>query len=139
MNARRLFLISVLLSVVQLRFTPTEARSYSGTLTINGNQTSGTNTKTLTARGQRDPFTRVGVGDSVFDMPADVARIRIVATYNANSSNFIVRIGGRLLVNELLGTGWGRTRYEGVLLTGGGGVVAITNSSGVSWTFIEER
>jgi hypothetical protein len=55
------------------------------------------------------------------------------------SSNFIVRIGGRLTVNELLGAGWNQTRYDGTLLTGGGGVVSITNSSGVNWSFEEVR
>ena len=47
-----------------------------------------------------------------------------VGTYTGFSSNFIVRIGGRLIVNELLGTTWGQTRYDGTLLTGGGGTVS---------------
>jgi hypothetical protein len=85
------------------------------------------------------PWTRTGVGDAVFDMPTSIARVRIIGTYSGYSSNFIVKIGGRLIVNELLGIGWGTTRYDGTLLTGGGGVVAITNSSGVSWSFEEVR
>jgi hypothetical protein len=84
-------------------------------------------------------FTKSGTGDNVFDMPMYVARVRIVGTYTGYSSNFIVYIGGRLIVNELLGTGWGTTRYDGTLLTGGGGIVQITNSSGVSWSFTEVR
>ena len=77
-------------------------------------------------------------GDTVCDMSSDVVPAHIVGTYTGYSSNFIVRIGGRLIVNELLGTGWGTTRYEGTLLTGGG-VVEITNSSGVSWSVEEGR
>lgn len=124
---------------VVVRFTPTEGKSYNGTLTVNGNQTSGTNTLAITARGLRDLFTRSGTGNTVFDMPTDVARVRIIATYTQNSSNFIVRIGGRLIVNELVGTFWSQTRYDGTHLTNGGGVVEITNSSGVAWSFEEQR
>jgi hypothetical protein len=83
-------------------------------------------------------FTRTGTGDTVFDMPTTVSRIRITGTYRSNSSNFIVRIGGRLVVNELLGTFWGPTVFDGTYVTSGG-VVEITNSSGVAWTFVESR
>lgn len=84
-------------------------------------------------------FTKSGVGDSVFSMPADVARVHVVATYTDYASNFIVTIDGRLILNELLGTGFNSTRYDGTVLTGGGGTVAITSSSGVSWSFTEVR
>jgi len=83
-------------------------------------------------------FTRSGSGDTVFDMPTTVARVRITGTYTGTSSNFIVRIAGALVVNELLGTSWGLTSFEGTYLTSGG-VVAITNSTGVAWTFTEVR
>lgn len=83
-------------------------------------------------------FTRGGTGDTVFDMPTTVSRIRITGRYTANSSNFIVKIGGRLIVNELLGTFWSMTTFDGTYLTTGG-VVEITNSSGVAWTFAEVR
>jgi hypothetical protein len=125
------------LSIV--RFAPTAAQTYNGTVTVQGDQTSGINTTPISGRGLRDLFRRSGTGDTVFDMPLDVARVHIVGIYTGFSSNFIVRIGGRLIVNELLGTGWGQTKYDGVLLTGGGGVVSITNSSGVSWSFEEVR
>jgi len=65
-----------------------------------------------------------------------VERVRVIGTYTGYSSNFIVWVGGDLLVNELLGTGWGQTRYDGTLLTTGG-VVEIIHSSGVSWSFTE--
>jgi hypothetical protein len=54
----------------------------------------------------------------------------------AGTSNFIVRIGGRLVVNEILR----ETRfYTGIHLTNGGGVVEITNSNFIRWTFTEVR
>lgn len=124
---------------IRVRFAPTEARSYSGTVTVNADHTAGTNTIPISGRGVREPFTRSGSGNTVFDMPTDVARVRIIGTFNGNSSNFVVRIGGRLVVNELVGTFWGQPRYEGIHLTNGGGVVEITNSSGVAWSFEEVR
>ena len=50
------------------------------------------------------------------------------------SSNWIVKIGGKLIVNELIGTGWGQTHIEGTYTTTGG-VVEITNSTGVAGSF----
>lgn len=84
-------------------------------------------------------FTRTGTGNTVFDMPTYVARVRITATYTGSGSNFIVKIGGNLIVNELLGTSFGPLTYAGTHLTGGGGVTEITNSTGVAWTFTEVR
>jgi hypothetical protein len=72
-------------------------------------------------------------------MPLDVERVRIIATYTGNSSNFIVHIGWDLIVNERLGTAWNQTRFDRTLLTGGGGLVGITVSSGVAWSFEEIR
>ena len=122
-----------------IRFSPTAAQAYNGTVTVQSDATIGASTTPISGSGLRDIFRRSGSGDTVFDMPLDVARIHIVGTYTGFSSNFIVKIGGRLIVNELLGTAWGQTRYDGTLLTGGGGVVSITNSSGVSWSFEEVR
>ncbi|MFC2169956.1 Ig-like domain-containing protein [Acidobacteriota bacterium] len=90
-------------------------------------------TKRLTVRS---PWSRSGVGDMVFDMPTYVSRVRVVGTYTGYSSNFIVYVAGRLFVNELLGTGWNTTRYDGTLLTTGG-VVEVKHSSGVSWSFTQ--
>lgn len=127
---------------VTIRFRPTVAQSCSGNITVQSDATSGTNTIAITAVGVAPPrptFSRTGVGDSVFDMPVDVARVRIIGIYNGYTSNFIVKIGGRLIVNELLGDGWGTRRYDGILLTGGGGVVSVEKSSGVNWSFEEIR
>ena len=90
-------------------------------------------TKLITVRSI---WSKSGVGDSVFDMPTYVSRVRVIGTYTGYSSNFIVDVAGRLFVNELLGTGWGTTTYDGTLLTSGG-VVEITHSSGVSWSFTQ--
>lgn len=127
---------------IVVRYRPTVAGSCSGTVSVTSDATSGGNTLPVTATAVNPPrpvFSRTGAGDSVFDMPVDVARVRIIGIYNGNSSNFIVRIGGRLIVNELIGDAWGSRRYDGILLTGGGGVTAITNSSGVNWSFEEIR
>ncbi len=104
-----------------------------GTATISCAEGGMSGTKLLTVR---DLWSKSGVGDSVFDMPTYVSRVRVIGTYTGFSSNFIVEVGGSLLVNELLGTGWGTTTYDGTLLTTGG-VVEITSSSGVSWSFTQ--
>lgn len=86
-------------------------------------------------------FTRAGAGANVFDMPTTVSRTRIQATYGGNCENFIVRVAGRSVVNEILGTcsvASGRT-FDGTFLTTGGGVVEVLFSVGVSWTFTEVR
>ena len=75
----------------------------------------------------------------MFDLPARITRVRIEAAYAGNTSNFIVKIAGKLIVNELLGTFWGPTTFTGTYLISGGGTVEITDSSGVSWTFTEVR
>jgi len=123
---------------VTVHFAPTEPRDYSGTLTINGNQTSGTNTKPISGQGLGPLFSRGGVGDNVFDIPSYVTRIHIIADYGGYSSNFIVHIAGDHVVNELIGTGWGTTHFEGTYLIHGG-TVEILNSSGVRWLFVEVR
>lgn len=103
-----------------------------------------TSTVSVTTDTRRDvklvPFWRAsGVGDTVFDMPTSVRRVRIKGYYPSRSSNFVVRIAGRLVVNELLGTAWpGGQRYEG-LFTTTGGLVEITISRDVQWEFIQEQ
>lgn len=85
-------------------------------------------------------FVRSGSGDTVFDLPARVQRIRIQATYAEFSSNFIVHIGGSHIVNELLGTFWNATTFDGTyVVPASGRTVEITHSTGVQWTFTEVR
>jgi hypothetical protein len=97
-------------------------------------------TTTTTTTVPRPLFTVAGSGDNVFDMPTTVARVKITGDYGNFVSNFVVKIGGRLVVNEILGTSSIAVgpHFEGIYATTGG-VVEITNSSGVSWTFTEIR
>lgn len=130
--------------MVTIRFSPTSATSYSGTLTVAGDHTSGTNTISISGTGSLNGlpiFTRSATGDNVLTgMPSYVTRVRVIGTYTARSSNFIMRVNNRLIVNELIGTTWGTTRYEGVLnLPAGAGDIEVTNSSGVAWSITEVR
>lgn len=87
------------------------------------------------------PWTQGGIGNNVFTMPSYFARVRIVGIFTGSCQNFAVRIAGRLVVNEILGTcsiGIG-PRYDGVHLTNGGGTTEIVIASGVSWSFTEQR
>lgn len=96
-------------------------------------------TTTTTTTLPRPLFTIAGSGDNVFDMPTTVARVKVTADYPGRTSNFIVKIAGRLVVNELIGDAWPNGRhFEGTYVTTGG-VTEITNSSGVAWTFTEIR
>ena len=85
-------------------------------------------------------FTRTGTGANVFDMPTYVTRIRIQGSYSGNCENFVVRIAGRLIVNEILGTcsvASGRN-YDGTFVATGG-VTEVVLSTGITWTFTEVR
>lgn len=97
---------------------------------------SGTNTLNFTTRTTL-PWTLSGTGNTVFDMPRYFTRVRIFGEWTtAGNSNFIVYIGGRLVVNEILR---GTRIYQGVHLTNGGGVTEIVSSNFIRWTFTEER
>jgi len=212
---------------VTIQFAPTAAQSYSGTLTVNGDQTSGTNTISISGTGTlaglplftvvgvvseasggapigganvrindgpytgrssstdgngyysiagvngaisliaskagydstvrfltlssdtrfdmtmgrtAPPWSQSGTGDSVFNMPTSVSRVRITATPASSCQNFAVKIAGRLIVNVILGTcsvADART-HDGTYLTSGG-VTEVTISSGVSWSFTQVR
>jgi hypothetical protein len=127
---------------VRLFFKPSEARSYDGNLTVQADHTTGNNQMRIAARGVLPLFSRSGVGDTVFDMPASVARVRIQAAPTTNCQNFIVRIGGRAsIVNVILGTCSvaDAPSLDSTYLTGGGGVVEITKATGVRWTIEEVR
>jgi hypothetical protein len=85
------------------------------------------------------PFSRSGSGANVFDMPSTVTRVRIIGDYGGSCENFIVRIAGRLIVNEILGSCSVATtgrHFDGTFLTSGG-VVEVTSSSGISWSFTQ--
>jgi hypothetical protein len=83
-------------------------------------------------------WTRSGTGNTVFDMPRYFTRARIVGDYTGSGQNFVIWIGGDLEVNEILGTHWKSTHYEGVHLISGG-LVEVKLSDGVRWSITEER
>lgn len=83
---------------------------------------------------QMVPFWRhAGQGNTVFDMPPYVTRVQIVGEWlRRDTSNFIVRLNGRTIVNEILRES---ITYSGVHLVSGGGVVEIVSSSNIRWSF----
>lgn len=85
-------------------------------------------------------FAKAGVGDTVFDMPTYISRIRITATPGTACQNFVVKIAGRLIVNVILGTcsvADART-HDGTYAVSGG-VTEVQISTSVSWAFNEVR
>jgi len=83
-------------------------------------------------------FIMRGEGNATFNIPTTVSRIHIVGTYLGYTSSFVVTIGGQNVVNDLVGSEWTPSASDGTYATTGG-PVAITNSAGVSWSFIEVR
>lgn len=88
------------------------------------------------------PFTISGTGNTVFDVPNYVRRVRVQGSFSGFCQNFIVWIGNRLVVNEILGTcssSGGRT-YDGThQLQTAGGMGETRNSNGVTWSIAELR
>lgn len=118
------------------------ARATGYTEQILGTFINGTNTLAFSLAPVPPPaplWTASGAGNDVLDKPRTVTRVRITGRYTANSSNFIVWCNTQLVVNELLGTAWGRTTYEGTHATPSCTQVRIENSTGVAWTFTEVR
>jgi hypothetical protein len=126
-----------------ITFAPTAPQDCSGTLTVAADFTSGTNTFPINAIGTLDGvpiFTRSGSGDTVFDMPSYVSRVRITGAPATGCQNFIVYIAGSLKVNVIVGTcsvADART-YDGIV-TSAGGTVEVRGSTGVNWSFTEVR
>jgi hypothetical protein len=102
-------------------------------VTINGTNTLDFSIQTLV------PWTGSGTGNRVFDKPLWVTRTRVQGQFNGFSSNFVVWCGSSLVVNELLGTGWSSTRYDGTHSTTGCREMRVENSTGVTWTLSELR
>jgi hypothetical protein len=82
-------------------------------------------------------YTKSGTGDTVFDLPARVTKVRIQGSYNGTSSTFFVDIAGKGVVTEIIGTSQFPVAYDGISSITAGGTVEITSSSGVAWTFTE--
>lgn len=126
---------------VSLRFRPTLRRSYDGQLTVNGDQTAGNASTAVFASGVADTFTKAGTGNTVFDLPSWVERVRVTGTVSG-CQNFIVRRNGPSFINTIIGTCSvaDAPAYDGThLMTGGGGTIEIVSSEGVAWTFTEVR
>lgn len=79
-------------------------------------------------------------GNTVFDIPSYVTRVRIVGTPRTNCENFVVWISGRLVVNVIIGrcSVADVPTYEGThLITPG--VAETRISQGVTWSITEVR
>jgi hypothetical protein len=129
---------------VTMRFTPLIAQFYSHVLNVIGDQTGGGNAINVSGFGiNNNPiFTRSGVGDTVFDLPSYVTRIRVDATYGGSCQNFIVRVNGSTIINVIIGTcsvADTRSPFTGTYAIAGGGQVSIVSSTGIQWTFTEVR
>ena len=87
------------------------------------------------------PWSAAGIGNGVFtDMPAYVTKVRVTGHYTGYSENFVIYVGGRLLVNELVGSARNAVDYSGTFLThGASGAIEVKYSSGVQWTLTEVR
>lgn len=87
-------------------------------------------------------FSVRGTGNNVFEVPSYVTRVRITGSYSGSCQNFVMRIGGRLIVNEILGTcsvASGRS-YDGThQLQTPGGTGETTSSTNINWTVTEVR
>lgn len=81
----------------------------------------------------------IASGSRVFDMPVWVTRVVIAAIYTGFCENFIVEIGGRLVVNEILGTcrsGVG-TEFAGTFAASG--TVVQVRATRITWGIREIR
>lgn len=78
-------------------------------------------------------FTKSGTGNLVFDLPANVTRLRIQATFSGPSHTFSVNIGGTPLVRTTIGSSHTPPSFEGIFAGPGGATVDIFDASGVDW------
>jgi hypothetical protein len=125
---------------VTFAFAPTFPTTYSTTLTLVGNQTSGSNTINITGTGTIDHiplFTRSGKGDTTFTLPSYVSQVRVTGHFvdTGGPSNFQVVWSEILIVNLILRT----ADFDAVVNFPGGGPVQIVNSASIEWSFTEVR
>jgi len=94
------------------------------------------------------PWSTVGIGSAVFDMPSYVTRVHIVGVNTGVASDFIVRVGACTIVDDRLGVGQFRTVSDGTYLVTEAGnpppppptrLVKIAGSRGLSWSLTEDR
>lgn len=133
-------------TTVTVHFAPTTAGFLSCVLSVVGDQTSGGAAINISGTGVNpNPiFVQSGIGDSVFTLPSYVTRVRVDASFSGSCQNFIVRVSTSTLslINVIIGTcsvADTRSPFTGTYAINNGGVVTITNSTGVNWTFTELR
>jgi Carboxypeptidase regulatory-like domain len=91
------------------------------------------------------PWSQAGTGSAVVDMPRYIRAVHVIGIYTGVTSNFIVRVGQCVIVDDLLGTGARRTMSDGTYpvtpaLTPSSGIVEIiVDSPDVSWSITEDR
>ena len=91
------------------------------------------------------PWSQAGTGSAVVDMPKYIKAVHVVGSYTGVTSNFIVRVGHCVLVEDQLGTGARRTISDGTypvtpaLTPSSGSVEIIVDSPDVSWSITEDR
>lgn len=127
---------------VNLVFTPLVTGPIATTLQARGDFTIGTGRLQVNGRGVRTGplWEGWGTGPYVFDMPRFISRVRVTANYSGRCENFAVRVGGRLIVNTILGTcsvAEGPS-YNGVHAVTGG-EVEVLHAAGVNWRITEHR
>ena len=83
-------------------------------------------------------FERSGAGNETFDMPSDVERVRITASFLGTSARFVVRVADDVIVDEQLGSLLGRPSYDDTHDVDGG-EVQIETPTTVEWTISEVR
>ena len=82
-------------------------------------------------------YSKSGTGDDVFELPARSMKIRVQAETSGSTSTFFVDVAGKSLIIEIIGSSQTPTAFDGTYLLQNGGVVEITKSSGVKWSFTE--
>jgi hypothetical protein len=97
-------------------------------------------------------FFQSGAGNNVINIPTYVSKLRIVGSYGACCSNFIIWggpantpcgsgifAGCHLIVNDLIDSAYGRTSSDGTYVVSGNATLQIIDSTGVSWSMTEVR
>jgi len=125
---------------VVVRFTPTAVASYSGTISVNGDQTSGPNTITFSGSGTLDGipiFSKSGHGDTFFTLPSYVTKLHVHGHFVnvGGNSNFIADANGSNFINEILRN----ADYDADKIVPAGATIVISSSGSIDWTFTELR
>jgi len=79
-------------------------------------------------------FSRSGIVDTAFDLPSNVTRIRIQASFSGTAQNFVVKANGSPLVNAVVGTSVNPSAFDATFSVQPGSTVEIVGSDGVSWS-----